>query len=217
MSRIRPLLPILVFCLALEARAQQEAPASPSSSVAVKDKEAVTFDEIERGLFLGVTAGPLFILNPPAIEGGKRPFAPGQMAQVSIGYDLADFLSAELFFSGTANRAGADYLGQSVEGSASGDFSTFIPGIAVRVSFLGFADAQQTRRTWLYVRGGAGYVMFSPRELLPTPDVMVFAGPGVEYFTRLRHFSIGLEVTGSFLINSGTAGFAVTPNLRYAF
>lgn len=216
MSRIRTLLPFFVLCLALDARGQQAA-STQSSSTAVKDKEAVTFDEIERGFFLGVSAGPFFILNPPAAAGGKRPFSPGQMAQVGIGYDLGEVLSVELFFTGSANRAGSDYVGHSTAGSASGDFSTFVPGAAARFNFLGMADAQETRRTWFYVRGGAGYVVFSPKELLPAPDLLVFAGPGVEYYTRLRHFSIGLEVTGSFLLTTGTLGFAVTPNLRYAF
>ena len=45
----------------------------------------------------------------------------------------------------------------------------------------------------------------------------IFAGPGIEYFTRLRHFSIGLEATGSYLVNTGTIGFSVSPNLRFAF
>ncbi len=180
-----------------------------------RDKEAVVFDEIERGVFLGVTGGAHFMVNPPATK-GPRPFSPGQTATVEIGYELGERLALSAFVMGTANRAGAEYIGHS-NGTASGDFSALIPGAAARFNAVGFNDAQGVQRTWLYLRGGAGFVMFSPKTLLPDPDVLVFAGPGVEYFTRLRHFSIGLEATGSYLVTSGTIGFAVTPNLRYAF
>jgi hypothetical protein len=180
-----------------------------------RDKEAVTFKEIERGFFMGLSGGWLFFMNPPS-SGSNRPFSPGQMAQVEVGMELGERIAVSGFLMGSANRAGADYTGMS-NGTASGDFSALVPGGAVRVNALGFNDAQDVKRTWLYVRGGAGFVLFSPKALLPDPDVMVFAGPGVEYFTRLRHFSIGLEATGSFLVSSGTVGFSLTPNLRYAF
>jgi len=67
-----------------------------------------------------------------------------------------------------------------------------------------------------YARGGVGYAKFYPTELL-SPDALLFAGPGIEYFTRIRHFSVGFEVTGSYLVKSKTFGFALAPNLRYAF
>jgi len=213
MCRIQTLLSIAFFGLSGLTWAQ----GSASSSTALKDKEAVVFDEIERGFFFSVAAGPYFVVNPPAQADTPRPFSPGQMAQVGLGLDLGQVLSLELFASGSANRAGSDYIGRSSGGRASGDFSTFVPGAAVRVSLLGFADSQETMRTWLYVRGGAGWVMFFPQEFLPGSDVLVFGGPGIEYYTRLRHFSLGLEVVGTFLVGSGTFGFAVTPNLRYAF
>lgn len=185
------------------------------SKPASKDKEAEVFDEIERGFYVGVTGGPWFLVNPPA-SSGPRPFSPGQMAQVEAGLDLGDRLSLGLFVMGSANRAGSDYTGKSA-GLASGDFSAFTPGAVVRANLLGFNDSQGIRRTWLYVRAGAGFSLYSPKVLLPDPDVLVFGGAGVEYYTRLRHFSIGLELSGALLVPSSTFGFAVTPSLRYAF
>lgn len=213
MRRIQ-LAPVALLGIATLALAQG---GSSSTAAPLKDKEAVTFQEIERGFFLGVTAGPFFVVNPPAREGTPRPFSPGQMAQVGLGFDLGERLSLEAFVLGSANRAGSDYVGKSTGNKASGDFAAFVPGAAARLNLLGFADAQETMRTWIYVRAGGGWVMFFPQSLLPDPDVMVFGGPGVEYYTRLRHFSIGLEVSAAFLVTSGTLGFAVTPNLRYAF
>ncbi len=193
------------------ARAQNAA----ASKNPVKDRPAETFNEIERGLYLSVQAGPSFLLNPPA-DSGPRPFSTGQAAQVEVGLDIGERLSVGLFVLGSANRAGSDYIGKS-GGAASGDFSSLVPGATLRAHLVGFEDNQEVKRTFIYARAGVGYAMFSPKLLLPDSDILVFAGPGVEYYTRLRHFSVGLEVTGSYLISSGTVGFAVMPNLRYAF
>lgn len=198
------LLVLAVFTSASLAAAQEAAP--------TKDKEALVFDEVERGLYFGANAGAFILFAAPY----RGPFSQGQAAGIEIGYDIGDRLSVGGFVTATANRAGSDYQGQS-GGLASGDFSALIPGALVRANLVGFNDAQDVRRTWIYVRGGAGYAMFSPKLLLPNSDIFVFAGPGVEYYTRLRHFSVALEVTGSFLVTSGSPGVAITPNLRYAF
>jgi hypothetical protein len=203
-----------VVCAVLAAPGLVLAQAAPTTPV--NDRPAENFEEIERGLYFSVFAGPSFILNPPAPSDAKRPFSPGQSAQVEVGVDLGERLSLGLFVLGTSNRAGSEYVGFS-GGAASGDFSMLAPGAVVRAHLVGLADAQDIQRTWFYVRGGAAYALFSPKQLLPDPDILVFAGPGVEYYTRLRHFSVGIEVTGTFLVSSQSIGFAVSPNLRYAF
>lgn len=189
------------------------------SSVAVaqtKDKEAVTFDEVERGFYVGAGAGPFFLFNPPAAEGTARDFSPGQAGVVEVGFDFGDFFSVGVFVQGSASRTNNNFVGYS-GGAWRGDFSALVPGALARVNLFGFADAQQTRRTFIYLRAGAGYALFAPRQLLPDPDILVFGGPGVEYYTRLRHFSIGVELSGNFLVRSGAFGVSVLPNLRYAF
>lgn len=192
--------------------------ASTQAAAPLKDKDADTFHEVERGVFLGVTGGPSFILNAPTVSGTDRPFSSGQMAQLEIGVDIGEVLSLSLFAQVSSNRAGADYHGNNPNGGlTSGDFAQFVPGVALRANLVGLPDAQGTRRTWFYLRGGAGYTLFYPSELFKGSDFLVFAGPGIEYYTRLRHFSIGVEVTATMLATSGALGFAVTPNLRYAF
>ncbi len=186
-----------------------------ASAQAAGDRPAETIQEIERGLYFSVLGGPFFIVNPPA-SSGPRPFSPGQVAQVEVGLDIGQRLSVGGFLMVASNRAGSEYEGNS-GGTASGDFSMLVPGALARLQLVGLADAQGVQRTWIYVRGGAGYAMFRPKQLLPEADILVFAGPGVEYYTRLRHFSVGIEVTGTFLVQSQSIGFAVMPNLRYAF
>jgi hypothetical protein len=209
MKALAPLALCAAFVLPLAASAQP-------STTANGDRPAVTFDEIERGLYFAVLGGPMFLTNPPAPEGTPRPFSAGPMAQVEVGVDLSENLSLGVFIMGSSIRTSAEYVGNS-GGAVSGDFSSMVPGAVVRARLLGLADSQEVKRTWFYLRGGAGYAMFSPKRLLPESDILVFAGPGVEYYTRLRHFSVGLEVTGNYLVSGGTFGFAVAPNIRYAF
>ncbi|WP_338265080.1 adventurous gliding motility protein CglE [Corallococcus caeni] len=206
----------LALSAALLLPAMAGAQDTPSAgSNAMKDRPAVTFNEVERGVYFGVYGGPSWITNPPA-DSGPRPFSSGQMAQVELGVDLGERLSLGVFFMGSANRAGAEYVGYS-QGAASGDFTMLVPGAVLRARLVGFADSQEVKRTWIYARAGVGYAMFSPKKLLPDSDILVFAGPGVEYYTRLRHFSVGLEVVGNYLASKGAFGFAVAPNIRYAF
>jgi hypothetical protein len=209
MKALAPLALCAVFALPVVASAQQPTTANG-------DRPAVTFDEIERGLYFAVMGGPLFLTNPPAPEGTPRPFSSGPMAQVEVGMDLGERLSVGLFVMGSSVRTSAEYVGNS-GGAVSGDFSSLVPGLALRARLLGLADSQEVKRTWFYLRAGGGLAMFSPKRLLPDSDILVFAGPGVEYYTRLRHFSVGLEVTGNYLVSGGSFGFAVAPNIRYAF
>ncbi|MBZ4422509.1 adventurous gliding motility protein CglE [Myxococcus sp. RHSTA-1-4] len=209
MKALAPFALCAAFVLPLAASAQQPTPANG-------DRPAVTFDEIERGVYFAVLGGPLFLTNPPAPEGTPRPFSSGPMAQVEVGVDLGESLSLGVFIMGSSIRTSAEYVGNS-GGAVSGDFSSMATGAVLRARLLGLADSQEVKRTWFYLRGGAGYAMFSPKRLLPESDILVFAGPGVEYYTRLRHFSVGLEVTGNYLVSGGTFGFAVAPNIRYAF
>ncbi len=200
----------------------------------VKDKEEAQYDEIERGFHASVAAGYFALINPPAsatsdqVSKGVapvRPFSSGQIARVELGFDIGERLSLDLFAMATVNRAGSDYLGNSspagceTQGTCkavSGDFSGFIPGATVKVNAVGFNDANDVKRLWIYLKAGGGYALFSPAGLVNS-DVFLFGGPGVEYFTQLRHFTVGLEVVASFMLSGGTIGFAATPNLRYAF
>jgi hypothetical protein len=222
---MKALAPIaLFFVLGVPALASAQQPSAATNPV--KDRPAERFDEIERGLYFGVQGGAFFITNPPTdgepddpldpLSEDIRPFSSGQVAQVEIGFDLGNRLSVGAFVLGAVNRAGSNYIGKS-EGAASGDFSTLAFGGTARVNLKGFADSQGVQRLFIYARAGAGLAMFSPKLLLPDSDILVFAGPGVEYYTRLRHFSVGIEVTGNTLLSAGSIGFAVTPNLRYAF
>ena len=213
----RTLLALMLVGLCLgstAARAQASAPVLAATEAPV--------DEVERGVFFGLDIGPSFITGAPAPSGGNSPFSTGATLRLEFGVDLGRHFSLSLFFAGTTYRTDADYVGAS-GGSASGDFSSIAGGLAVRWNAIGFEDSQGVQRTWLYLKAAAGYSLLKPNALFsPDPtssygSILVFGGPGVQYYTRLRHFSVGVEVVASYLLKPKTFGFAVTPNLRYAF
>jgi len=185
----------------------------------VEDKKAITYNEIERGLFLGVNGGLWSVINPPAAQGSSQPFLLGQGVQVELGFDIGDRISpAVMFIAAATSGAGSDYRGLSAGGVASGDYSSLIPGGTIKVRLVGVNDAQGVTRGWLYARGNAGYVFYSPGKLFnDASDVLIGAGGGFEYFTRLRHFSIGVEATFNFMALTGTMGFSGVFSVRYAF
>jgi opacity protein-like surface antigen len=208
----------LVLALPLASWAQT----SETTAAPTKDKEAVTYNEIERGVNLGVEGGPFFLIQAPK----SGPFSTGEAGRVEAGFDFGERVSVELFVMGTTNHADSSYQGCSKNPSpcstpstspATGDYSSLIPGASARVNIVGIADAQDNKRLWLYAKGGAGYVLFQPSSLLNYSDIFLFGGLGLDYFTHLRHFSIGIEADFSYFVTSSSPGIAVLPNVRYAF
>ena len=200
------------------ALAQSQAP----GAAPLLEKEPPV-DEVERGFYLGADVGVSYLGGLPAAPNTPSPSSWGLMLRLEVGYDIGRYFTVSLFGAFAAYSAGSDYIGFS-NGVASGAFTQLIPGLAVRFNAIGFADSQGVQRTWLYVKAGAGWAFFQPQALFtPTPATSsysafyAFAGLGVQYYTHLRHFSIGLEVDGTYLAKSKEWGFMVTPNIRYAF
>jgi hypothetical protein len=192
------------------------------SAAPLLEKEA-PIDEVERGFYLGADVGLSYLGALPAQAGTPSPSSFGMMLRLEAGYDIGRYFTVALFGAFAAYSAGSDYIGYS-DGQASGAFTQLIPGVDVRFNALGFADGQGVQRTWLYVKVGAGWAFFQPQALFTaTPATSsysafyAFGGVGVQYYTHLRHFSIGVEVDATFLGKSKDWGFQVTPNIRYAF
>ena len=192
------------------------------SAAPLLEKEAPV-DEVERGFYLGADVGVSYLGGLPAAAGTPSPSSWGMMLRLEAGYDIGRHFTVSLFGAFAAYGAGSEYIGYS-DGAASGAFTQLIPGIAVRFNAFGFADSQGVERTWLYVKAGAGWAFFQPQSLFTATPASssysafyAFGGVGVQYYTHLRHFSIGLEVDASFLGKSSDWGFQITPNIRYAF
>lgn len=216
-----PLLGVIAALASTLASAQAAAPR-------LEDKKAVKFNEIERGFFFEGRGGFFGVINPPALSGSSclhegvnlspcTYFSAGQAIGLDMGFDIGERVSPSLFLLAWSSRMASDYKGLNATGAASGDFGAIAPGAAVKVRLAGIADSQGVQRTWIYVRAGGGVAFYSPTSLLPTLDVLISGGAGIEYFTRLRHFVIGLEGNFNFMALTQSLGFSILPTVKYAF
>ena len=126
MKALASLALLSVLSLPALARAQDTSTSKNSTG----DKEAVTFNEIERGLYFSVQGGPFFVVNPPADESTPRPFSAGQAAQVEVGLDIGEKLSVGLFVLGSTNSAGSRCRTNSVA-ALTLSTSTPVPDVPV--------------------------------------------------------------------------------------
>ena len=214
MAVARALALVLALAPAAALAAEEGAAGKPG------DRAGVAFAEVERGFWVGSDIGAVFYFSVPG-EGGA--FSNGALLGFEAGYDVTDALQLGLVAWGQSIGAEATYKGiddTKVDPKrARGDFHSLLGGGSARFSFLRLADDNAVERTHLYVRAAAGVAISRPVGVLDEDGFFVMGGPGVEYFTHLRHFSIGLEVNGlATVVDSGTAvGAAVLPHLKYSF
>lgn len=205
MKRTLALLAALVPALAL---GQDAAPKLE------EDPRAAKFKDVERGFFVGFEAGYLGLLDTPTSDREKFPLAGssggaagGIVVGALAGVDLGSRLSVALFLQGGNARARPDY----------GAFSVYAGGLDVKVAVLGHRDRNDWERLYVYLHARGGWAKTYPEGLFGTDDVLVAGGPGLEYYTRLRHFSIGIGGDFVYATQAGATGFAVYPTIRYTF
>jgi hypothetical protein len=203
----RSLLAVLALALAAPAVAQQPAPIP-------EDPRAPRFDEVESGLFAGFETGAIVLLRTPTADPVKYPFAgedggraTGLLVGAHLGYDLSERFAASVFALGGNAEAGASY----------GAFGILATGLDLRLSLWSRPDRNGIDRLHLYVHGRGGWLLTRPEGLFGTSDLYVAGGPGIEYVTRLRHFSVGLAADAIWLPRAGVPGFSLAPTVRYTF
>jgi hypothetical protein len=179
-----------------------------------EDPRAARFRDVERGFFIGFEAGYLGLLDTPtadreqfrlAGESGGR--AGGLLVGALLGVDIGSRVSVALFAQGGNERADANY----------GAFSLLAFGADAKLALRGWRDRNDWERLFVYVHGRGGYAKTFPEGLFGTSDFLLSAGPGIEYFTKLRHFSIGLAADVVYATSAGVFGFSVYPTVRYTF
>ncbi len=179
-----------------------------------EDPRAAKFKDVERGFFIGFEAGYQGWLDTPTADPAKFPLAGssggsagGLAVGVLVGTDIGSRLSLALYAQGGNAKASADY----------GAFGLYSGGADLRVAVLGRKDRNDWERFYLYVHGRAGYAKSYPEGLFATTDLVVAAGPGVEYYTRLRHFSVGFAADFVRATKAGANGYTLYPTVRYTF
>jgi hypothetical protein len=181
-----------------------------------EDPRAARFADVERGVFIAFETGYLGFFDTPAADAELFPITRGRSGGsadayptvgVLLGVDIGSRLSVALFGQSATLRASADY----------GAFSLYAGGLDVKVAVLGRKDRNDWDRLFVYLHARGGYARTSPEGLFGTDDILLAGGPGVEYYTRLRHFSIGVGADLVHATTAGVTGFAVYPTLRYTF
>lgn len=194
------------------ALAQREQPSA--------DRPELPYREVERGAWIASDVGAVFYFELPG-EGGA--FSSGALIGLEAGYDLTPSLQAGVVVWGQAVGAPVTYEGiidpEVDPKDARGDFYSLLAGSSLRYSFARFADDNGVDRTFLYGRVAGGLALNRPVGILDENGLFGTAAVGVEYFTRLRHFAVGLEAGGiGVFVDSGTAiGATVLPHLSYTF
>lgn len=199
---------LALAALAAVARAQEAAPQLQ------QDPRAARFHEVERGFFVGFEAGALGFLKTPTQDAAKYPYAGsgggasgGFLYGVDVGTDLGDRTAIALVLLGANETASVNY----------GAFSVYALGGDVRFAPFAFRDANGTERAYLYVHGRAAFARSYPSGLFGSDETYLAAGPGVEYFTQLRHFSVGLAVDAAYAVKAKAAGYSPYLTVRYTF
>jgi hypothetical protein len=179
-----------------------------------EDPRAPKFKDVERGFFIGFETGYVGFLKTPTADREKFPLAGpgggragGMLVGALMGVDLGSRLSIAAYVQDGNARASQDY----------GAFSVYAAGLDVKLNVLGWKDVNDWQRLYVYVHGRGGYAKTAPEGLFGTRENIVAGGVGLEYYTRLRHFSIALGADWLRATKAGANGFAVYPTIRYTF
>lgn len=188
--------------------------------------------EVVRGFYVKANVGTLVFFGP---RGGQGLLEPGTALSLSVGQDFIDkeksSMAWEVFFHQSLNN-GAKYFAQNgLQPSQliQGDIHTFTGGLAVEYS------TYLSRRVGVGARAGGG-VSFVPLLMLreeyettvvgdnwnaqpgvhEAPLPMFFGGPTLEYYTKLSHFSVGIDAMFAFYVGLDF-GVDATGYLKYTF
>ena len=159
--------------------------------------------------------------------------SPGTSASFELGYDVLDQLGMTLsitgtFFQGINNGITADPE-EGGTGVTQGDFRSIGGLVGAR---LGFNPGKRKVRRWtiaVIMKGGVyfsptlreeGDALLQPIALQRSPGGLIQPGIGFEHFTRLSHFSLGVDVHIPLIVGTPAgfiAGVDITGFLKYTF
>ena len=190
------------------------APAQEAAPALQEDPRAARFREVERGFFAGFEIGYLHLFETPVADPAAFPYAgtdggaaQGFVTGLHLGYDITTRLAISLF----------GWQGNASASASYGAFSVTAAGADLRFALVGLRDSNEVERLYLYLHARGGLVWTYPKGLFGDTDVLAQGGVGVEYYTRLRHFSVGVVVDGLYFTTAKAAGLSVVPTLRYTF
>ena len=182
--------------------------------------------EVEKGFYLNSKiGGNMFLVGPL----GKQT-KPGMVTGFGLGGDiptLEKIMSLGLDFTGTINgeNGAFDSAGTPApDAKIAGDALMFqiTPNVHLRyyttkrieayIDLLGGVVFNQSAADGVQDVGGV--TKFKKGQ---TMDYLGGGRLGVEYYTGLRHFSVGIEAGATYIITAASLGLQVNPTLKYTF
>ncbi len=166
---------------------------------------------VERGLWVSMDYGPYYQLAMGFPQHESFPNL-GSQVGLRLGYDIMNNLEVDAFLRGSFAKFDTVYAQVY-----SGDLATYYGGLSLRFSYLTIPPP--LNRFHATVRLGAGGALLMPAEAAGGQAFapLVDAALGVEYFTRLRHFSVGMELATQMYLMPFSVGFSLYPTFKYTF
>jgi hypothetical protein len=204
----------IAAALLLALAAGRAGAAEEAAPTLQEDPRAAKFKDVERGFFVGFDAGWLAFFKTPTADEAKHPYAGsdgglsgGILIGANVGVDLGSRLAISIFAVGANEKADVDY----------GAFSLYAAGLDVRYAFWSMKDRNGWERLFAYAHARGGYARTWPAGLFGDVETLAAGGVGIEYFTRLRHFSVGAALDGVYALKAGAPGWSLYPTVRYTF
>ncbi len=185
------------------------------------DTKVVEIDEVERGVFVSVDYGPSYYLpigGAGFVNMNPTATIPASRLGIRVGYDILNNVAVDAFVIGGFQQGNINQ-DDIRAAKTTGDIAFIAPGAAVRFAFI------TTERIFAYGRVGAGYALWIPGTVVNQASksgdivgsVHTDASLGLEYYTKLRHVSVGVEADFQALLAPMALGISVYPTLKYTF
>lgn len=202
-----------IFAVALSLVSADQPASAPSeasdvaSGLQSEGVQKAKFNEIERGFSIRLPIGMLAYLTPVRASNASPSFdkryLPGLLVGAELAYDILPILDIGVFFY-FANSQGVDT-------GVIRDLNTILGGVVIHLSFV------HTERVYFGVKAGAGYGMQDTTVDRLQHGVGVIAALTLEYFTRIRHFSIAIDVGAMLWTAPLSVALTAIPAVRYTF
>jgi hypothetical protein len=179
-------------------------------------------NEVMKGWYLQAEGGFMYALKSDIPNLGA-----GGILSIFAGYDIKDIVAVELGLVGAFSPAYNNGTTNPSSGLVSSSLTMGIVEANVKVSYL------TMQRWFFYARVGVGASFNTPTSVnvmngavpgkleLPLVTPAISIAPGFEYYTNIRHFSIGLDIKAMMLplLGGGPGSYFLTaqPYLKYTF
>ncbi|MEZ4234853.1 MAG: adventurous gliding motility protein CglE [Myxococcota bacterium] len=236
MTRSNPTAPLIATALALLVSSAAQAQDDDDARRSARDFENEVVREVVRGFYMKADLGSTIYFNTHGVrvQGSPAPLLSGVMSlELGLG---ADFIDRERFSAawevqfgqGLFNGPRVDQLPATAP-FVEGDIHTFSGTAAIELS------AYASRRFGIGMRAGGGVMVIpllmgeeayrnqivagwggAEATLHQGPLPMLIFGPTIEYYTKLSHFSVGIDADASYVIGFDL-GLSPYGYLKYTF